>query len=226
MAKLHAITPRGSTVLYDAIMAAAVQIQAIKAVTDEAIKEARESGEGQGVNFKFVNIVLTDGEDTGSEHNLPQCQKFMAVMDRVFSDSPGHTFLIGIGSSNFGALQRIAAVSKSVEYMTCRNESAIKDIFDRIEICVGIRQRTAILAARDQEGNAVGLVARQRQVQLGVSVNRFVVILTIDRSGSMSGYRWKQTLVSVIECIQHLTEHDLFGVQVFSSDLDWIGLPR
>jgi len=92
MRKLNNISPTGKTALRDAIAASVLYLTSVSAALSESINAAlRETG--KPVKMKFINVVLTDGEDTGSEVTEEKLIGAMHAINRIFDDE-NNTYLV------------------------------------------------------------------------------------------------------------------------------------
>ncbi len=69
------------------------------------------------------------------------------------------------------------------------SNSDIENIFQKISLSLGIVTKTAIIGFNDGEKRGV-IAAQGKQLQLGIRKNNYLVMFTIDGSGSMSGSKW------------------------------------
>jgi len=214
LTKLWNIEPLGKTKLRDALVAACLQLHVLQKV----IGDMTDRSGDDTFNWRFVNVVLTDGQDTASEHSLIQVKGVLFALNQLLGKNCS-TFLIGIGSNEneFGDLKDLDRDMDTVSYINVQDSSAIEDVFERIQVKLGIVRQTALIATQ----NAL-IAAHQDKLAINVKRNRFLVIFTIDKSGSMSGGKWKQTCKGLANFLSHLNEGDLFGVQVFSDDVTWL----
>jgi Mg-chelatase subunit ChlD len=88
------------------------------------------------------------------------------------------------------------------EYFDIDN-NGIESIFNKITVSLGLQiRRRAALIATDEEA----LLIRQEQRQLNVEAqrHRYMIMFSIDGSGSMAGSRWAQVTKAVEGFIENL----------------------
>jgi len=181
---LEGLQPSGKTSLFDAIAngstsAYALALALLKATVDSPF------------NIRLVNLVLTDGEDTSdnSDENFKKLGVLLRLLHGTELDLEDscQTFLVGIGDEDFSKLKILATVCG--KYCTFQQVSDVKieSLFEQIEVKIGIAQRYAVIATEQ-----AAIIARKQELALQVQENRYVVIFTIDHSGSMAGARWER----------------------------------
>jgi Mg-chelatase subunit ChlD len=74
---------------------------------------------------------------------------------------------------------------------------------------------TALIGFDDGERKGV-LAAQQRKLQIGVRRNNYLVMFTIDGSGSMSGSRWKNVRRAINMFIENLSDEDMISTIIFN----------
>jgi len=163
-------------------------------------------------------LFLTDGQDTASEHSLIEVRNMLGGLDQLLGNNCS-TFFIGIGSieKEFEDLKELARVIESVSYIHVQDSSAIEDVFDRIQVELGLVRQTAIV-----DTGTMLIAAQQNNLAFNLKLNRYFVLFTIDKSGSMAGGKWKATCQGLGNFLAHLNNEDIFGVQVFSDDVSWL----
>jgi len=93
----------------------------------------------------------------------------------------------------------------------------ITNIFDRIQIEIGIRDRAALIA---NENTAV--VITQRNYEVGLRLQKFIMLFTLDISGSMSGSRWNSVTEAVRNFCNNTVDSDIFGVMLFNDKAQFL----
>ncbi|ETO35263.1 hypothetical protein RFI_01802 [Reticulomyxa filosa] len=178
LSNLWKMEPQGQTKLRDAIMNACIQMHTLQKITEEMVDATRGSSD---VNWRFVNVILTDGQDTSSTHSLREVKVILFGLDELLGNKCA-TFLMlvypndycctvisnklilipiefdnvinvffwyhsGIGSdeNEFGELKQLAREIKSVSYIHVKDSGAIQEVFERIQVELGIVRQTAIL---------------------------------------------------------------------------------
>ena len=123
------------------------------------------------------------------------------------------TFFIGVGL-NWKEKHQLEQISNlggdSCELFNCQDVE-IDDVFSRISISLGIRRQIAVM-----EHQGMILAAKQDQLALEVKENKFLVLFTLDMSGSMSGGRWKKVCAAVAGFMAGLKSHDIVGCILFN----------
>jgi Mg-chelatase subunit ChlD len=82
-------------------------------------------------------------------------------------------------------------------------------------LSLGIVTQTAIIGINDGENTAL-LAAQRKQLQIGVKRNNYLVMFTIDGSGSMSGNRWSNVRRAINMFIENLSEDDMISTIIFN----------
>jgi len=180
---LNKLQPNGSTCLRDAIAEGILRMIKLKKYMDELGIFKR----------KYIHIVLTDGEDTKSEMTSYEIKTTAAIVGKELGDTC-KTFFIGVNLNQIAhrELEEISIIGGESTQLYNVSDVQISDIFERIQLEIGLRERVAVIASNDQ-----ALVLRQRGVEMGLKVNEFLVLFTLDISGSMAGGRWKRVYASV-----------------------------
>jgi len=211
---LENLKPDGGTNLYAAI---ANGTSSAYGMALALLKETAQSD----INIRLINVVLTDGEDTSqhSNQNFIQVSKILQLLHGTslnLADSC-QTFLVGIGKSNFSSLRNLT--KGCGQYCTFQQVSDIKieSLFEQIEVKMGIANRIAII-----ETEQAAIVARKQELALRLQENRYVVIFTIDHSGSMEGDRWERVKKGLRTFLDKLHDNDLFCIQLFNNDTCWL----
>ena len=138
------------------------------------------------------------------------------------------TFFIGVDlQPNSKAAVEIAAMvisgGKNAEYMNV-NDAKIEEVFEKIKISLRILQITQAVAAQNDQGTFVAVRQQIKQVLLAEK-QFFVVLFTLDMSGSMSGYRWAKVCNSVNKFVQLLGPEDLVCGIAFNENVSILTRP-
>ena len=163
--------------------------------------------------YRFLYIVLTDGEDTSSQASLRDIQNIYRKMGQEIGDEMFKTFFIGINLEYRAQreLQSIANVAGDcAELFNCRDVE-ISDIFQRIKLSVGLETRIAIAS---DGNNIVG--ARADRVVLQAEKQKFLVLFDLDMRGSMIGQRWRLLQDALAQFFNVLEDSDMIGCVLFN----------
>ncbi|ETO33072.1 hypothetical protein RFI_04034 [Reticulomyxa filosa] len=225
LSTLWQMDPQGQTKLRDAIMGACVRMHIMQKIVEGAIEKNGGSSD-TNINWQFVNIILTDGQDTGSEHSLQDVKVILYGLSKHLGSKCSNFLMYISGKFCYSIFFLVENVYK-------KKKMNYFEVFERIQIEIGIHSREKLKGVINLDLIIFGiLVCRIRthincgvtcgQLELNLRVNRFLVLFTIDASGSMMGGKWKATCQGLASFMSHLTEHDFFGVQVFNDELSWI----
>jgi len=206
--KMSQITPSGGTAFRTA------SIESTNLLLQLAVVIRRLGGYS---NWNYVNIILTDGEDTSSTHTEYELTQIFSTI--AGSQIPFKIWIIGVGISNEYAINlgRIASYGgDKVEFLRV-NDVNIAEVFEKIKVSVGIieRQRQAVVAgqnfvisAQTQEIDPVLLLERPQ----------YAVFFTLDCSGSMTtNNRYLTSKNAVARFINALNQFDLVGGCLFNT---------
>ena len=138
-------------------------------------------------DHNFIHIVLTDGEDNQSKLKEAEFLALQHVLDREDFHKICKTIFIGV-NLNATAERDLRLYSilggEHAQFEKC-DTMDIESVFDHISI--NLIQRTRVAAIQTERG-AVMFGSRERAAVLGL--NHFLVLFTLDISGSMAGSRW------------------------------------
>jgi len=93
----------------------------------------------------------------------------------------------------------------------------IATIFDRIQIEIGIRDRAALFATDN-----AAIIATQRTYEVGFRLQKYIMLFTLDVSGSMAGGRWRRVTEAVRGFCNNMVETDIFGVMLFNDKVEFV----
>lgn len=210
--KINSIVPNGGTKLRDAITISTTTLLNLGSVLNKL---------GSDRKWNIVHIVLTDGEDTGSQKTLPEVIQLMYAIGKTLRIQSLKTWFIGvdleINSDTFLELEALAFAGGDNAEFERINTMQIGEIFERIKISLGAIKKTQVnMMVND---NIAGM-AIQQQIDpvLLIEQQQFVVLFTLDMSGSMSGDKWRQVCESVGKIIDYLGDEDLIGCVVFNEN--------
>lgn len=139
--------------------------------------------------WQFVHMVLTDGDDNSSTVSQDELKVLSQELISKIPQEFLKQYFIGVQlDDNQRAKMRELSSRAKAEYLDA-NDSEVEKIFNKITISLGlkVRRQTAYLVT-DEEA----LTVRNEQValQLRAERRRYMLLFTIDGSGSMSGNRW------------------------------------
>ena len=167
---------------------------------------------------RFVHIVLTDGADNRSQCTLTDTQRIFMQLGREIGDICTTYFIgIGLGYQERAQLQSIANLGGDAAQLFNCEDVQLSDIFNRIKVQIGIRRDVAVVT------DGRNFVAAQRdQLYLTAEERKFLVLFTIDKSGSMSGGRWRRVCGAIQGFCQGMGENDILGVVLFNEKVECI----
>ena len=159
-----------------------------------------------------MHIVLTDGADNKSSCTLTDAQRLFLQMGKELGDLCTTFFIgVGLGQREKQQLQSIANLAgDAAELYNCQDVQ-LNDVFDRIKIRIGIQRQIAMVT----DGTNF-LAAKRDQLYMTAERQKFLVLFTLDKSGSMSGRRWTQVCSAVSGFCQGMGESDIIGCVLFN----------
>jgi len=174
---------------------------------------------GVGSVWNFVHVVLTDGDDGHSSQTLEETCAIMYLIGQTVKVSSLKTYFIGVGltpgSMATRELQALANCGgENAEFLNINN-SEINDIFEQIKVSIGLLERTQMVGIANDRA-AILAVKKEVNPFLVLEKQRFVVLFTLDMSGSMSGDKWRRVNESVGNFISQLGNEDLVAGIVFN----------
>lgn len=217
---LRNISPTGSTSMRDAVLESAL-----------LLIELGKMMEKMGTNgiWNVVNIVLTDGDDTSSKASLRDTCGALSQIGEHIPVQVLKTFYIGVGLENNSKAAReisemVRSQGKNAEYLNVE-AAKIEEVFEKIKISLGIIQRTQAVAGQNEEGQAFVAVRQQKKAFVMAQKQMFIVLFTLDISGSMSGGRWSKVCNSVDRFVDFLGPEDLVCGVSFNETVNILTLP-
>ena len=178
--KIKNITPSGGAAIIDSFLAGCNLTLKISG----ALKEKGLLG-----NWHFLHVVITDGLDTCSKTDIGECLLVLLLLSNVIPVQLYKTVFIGIDVNSQGdklltALQELG--KQSTEYYKANDitQETIKNIFQEIQISLGILSQTNIAL-------------------LSIKERKFVVLFTIQKSSSMYS-KWNKVTKAVEMILQQL----------------------
>ena len=156
--------------------------------------------------------MLTDGADNRSQCTLIDTQRLFMQLGREIGDICTTYFIgIGLGYEEKAQLQKIANLGGDAAQLFNCEDVQLSDIFDRIKVQIGIRRAVAVVT------DGSNFVAAQRnQLYMSAEKRKFLVLFTIDKSGSMSGGRWRRACGAIQGFCQGMGQNDILGVILFN----------
>ena len=216
--EIRRISPNGGTAFRDAcIFGCSLQIKLANALNKE----------GWLKNWYFVQILLTDGEDTSSKTSLQDCAGCLYLLSQAIPEQFCRTILIGVELEGEAkeTLQALQTVGNKTTELYNINSMNIEEIFDNIQVSLGILTQTALLGIKGQnEGEGAIIAMQKKRPVITVGVKNFVVLFNLDISGSMAGSKWRQVVTAVDRFISNLAKGMNFvNCIVFNSDVKALG---
>jgi uncharacterized protein YegL len=202
------IDPNGSTAMRDAIMLASMAMLELEVIISQL---------GGAQVWNFVHIVLTDGDDNSSKTTHNATCEMMSTINTKLQFLSLKTFFIGVGLGS-RAKKELGDLAlsggKNSEFIPI-DEVDIESIFERIKVSLGIIERTGVYGMSDGK-NAALAYQNQKDVYLMMKKQRYVVLFTLDMSGSMEGSKWGRVCQSVNKFVNYLGGEDLVGAIIFN----------
>ncbi|CDW79990.1 UNKNOWN [Stylonychia lemnae] len=184
--KLENIRPNGGTSLRDAT-AQGVQIMI---QLNAAIHQLQTGGV-----YKFVHIVITDGQDTSSNISFEELGAAFYAIGASLPKEFIRTVFVGIDLADDQKAQtELTAISllggDTSEIHNIQN-TKISQILEKVRLELGIRSQRQQLVI--SQGDQTLCVAREsHQPLLKVSEEHYAVLFNLDISGSMTGRKMEQ----------------------------------
>lgn len=167
-------------------------------------------------DYQFVNIVLTDGEDTCSKITSVEIRQFFGQLREELGDLC-RTYFVGVGLDHKAKqeLNGIAQYGKDSCRVMNAADADIGKVFKEIQLEIGIQQQIGVMV----NANGEAAVFRGNQLQLRASRRKYMVLLTLDVSGSMAGGRWRRVVEAVTIFFRSMTDDDIFSVILFNNEI-------
>lgn len=215
LSRLDCIEPDGSTVMRDSLLAGTLLILKL----GQALTQI-----GEADRWNFVHILITDGMDTDSKATLAETAAAMLDVGRFISVARCRTVIIGIDlASNPEAVASLLLL-RTFGLQNCEIHNiesvAISDLFERIQVDLGIVRRTEIGVIQSEAGVETLVVAQQDQAVLHLSRTSFAVVFNIDVSGSMAqNGRYERVKRSIAQFLTATPADDLVAGICFSDSV-------
>ncbi|KAL4491456.1 hypothetical protein ABPG72_008112 [Tetrahymena utriculariae] len=210
---LSSIRPSGCTYLRDSVKKG---IQLIMGMNSDLI-------ENYGVKDRhFLHIIITDGQDTGSNTSKQELAKIMIILGVAIPNQMIQNHFIGIDfdpdSQDAQELAALSILGRDTSDFHIAQTANVGEIFSRIQAQVRVSQQTRVQAVQT---NNIALMRVQQEEHrvLELQVKKFIVVFNLDISGSMAGSRWRQVCDCVSKFTDSLTEHDFASVILFNDQI-------
>ena len=209
LAQLRATIPNGTTSLYDAIFVGIKRLLELYAILTKFQTSSI---------WNFVHIIVTDGEDTNSKNELKELLGMMMFIGVTLQKAILKTWFIGVDiDSNKQAQKDIMVLSAvggdNLDFMNISNLE-ISKVFEKIKVELGMSKQINMI----KTGNVIA-VAQKNVMQINVKKERYVVLFTLDKSGSMEGSKWTKLCQGVESFMKGLDDQDLIGCTTFNSEV-------
>lgn len=206
LSQLRATKPSGKTSLYDAVLVGMKRLlelhRLLTALQTSSI-------------WNFVHIIVTDGEDTSSQQKLKDLLALMGIIGMTLQKTVLKTWFIGVDvESNKQALNDLMALSaiggENSDFMSISNLE-IGKVFEKLKIQLGMGKKIDMV----QAGNVMAIQQRN-VIQINMKQERYVVLFTLDTSGSMEGKKWSKLIEGVGSFLKGLSAEDLVACTTFN----------
>lgn len=219
LGRLQCIRPEGRTAMRDSLLAG---ISVILRLNDELQKL------GHAENWNFVHILITDGQDTASKASLEQAASAMLMVGQRIPVSRCKTIIIGLDleEDRRATAELVALRQFGGENCQIFEIGAVKidELFDRIQVNLGVMRETAIGVAQSPTGQRAVMVAQRDRAVMQVSRTSFAVVFNIDISGSMQeNGRYERVKRSVAQFLAKSPDDDLVAGICFNDSVMLLG---
>ena len=207
-ARLSHLSPSGGTSLRDSVKAGLSMILQLNSALEQL---------GSMEVWNFVHIVITDGEDSGSQTSVEALALLFLMINQAIPTSRCSTAYIGIDLNQRSAQELVVLKTFGGDSCQAYNVANVdlESIFERISLSLGIQNKIGVVGVSDGNSTAA-IVVQQRAPVLQVRRNKFAVLLNLDFSGSMSGSRWNSLKNSVGMFLSNMQEGDLVSCLLFN----------
>lgn len=156
-------------------------------------------------SWYFVHILLTDGKDTCSNLSGDKMIELIKLIDVGIPSQLLKTIIIGIDveDDDEKEIKGICDTNKkNIDFYNVK-EMQIESIFSKIQITLGIQQKTDIVSVGNDEIK-IAFVQKEFVPVIQIEKRRFVVLFNIQTSASMEGSKWEKVIKSVEGFLNHL----------------------
>ncbi|CAD8097438.1 unnamed protein product [Paramecium primaurelia] len=177
--------------------------------------------EGINQKFKFVHVVLTDGEDNKSQISLQEFLRYQQYLEQELPQNILQTFYIGVNVENNTTVQKemqaiLRCSGKSASYYPI-SSNEINEIFQKIQMQIGIRiQEQGLIIGNNQA--RIALRQQTYEPVVSMQINNYIVLFTLDVSGSMKN-NWYKVCYAVKNFLNILGQNDLVLGIIFNDEV-------
>ena len=209
LAQLKATAPSGMTCLYDAVFVGIKRLLELYNLLSKLETSAI---------WNFVHVIVTDGSDTSSKNDIKELLGMMMFIGMTLQKAILKTWFIGVDiDSDKKAKNDIMALSaaggENSDFMNISNLE-ISKVFEKLKIELGMAKRIEMVKA-----GPLLAINQKNMLQINVKKERYVVLFTLDKSGSMEGQKWTKLCQGVDTFMKGLDDQDLVGCTTFNNEV-------